>query len=212
MYFKDPLVLKLHVMSGNCVVAHCDQQMMLCLFLYCVSVSVYFRRTVHSKTQHKISFRLDRWLYIQSVCMQFVKSADFGFSSLQQRVSFTMRFSLCCQDAYARGEVFIGSRENSYTALSGLPPNIPGYHWQFGITIVTPDRKFLFTCETEEDQKDWIAALQTVINRPMLPQEYAGKLNTQLSQFITQLFYSQFLIYICVCFLSAVEAYFKHKP
>ncbi|XP_074512756.1 arf-GAP with dual PH domain-containing protein 1-like isoform X1 [Sebastes fasciatus] len=85
-------------------------------------------------------------------------------------------------DAYVRGEVFIGSRENSYTALSGLPPNIPGYHWQFGITIVTPDRKFLFTCETEEDQKDWIAALQTVINRPMLPQEYA------------------------------VEAYFKHKP
>uniref|UniRef100_A0A8C9Z856 ArfGAP with dual PH domains 1 n=1 Tax=Sander lucioperca TaxID=283035 RepID=A0A8C9Z856_SANLU len=85
-------------------------------------------------------------------------------------------------DAYARGEVFIGSRENSYTTLPGLPPNIQGYHWQFGITIVTPDRKFLLVCETEEDQKDWIAALQTVINRPMLPQEYA------------------------------VEAYFKHKP
>ncbi|KAA8585115.1 arf-GAP with dual PH domain-containing protein 1 [Etheostoma spectabile] len=85
-------------------------------------------------------------------------------------------------DAYARGEVFIGSSENSYTTLPGLPPNIQGYHWQFGITIVTPDRKFLLVCETEEDQKDWIAALQTVINRPMLPQEYA------------------------------VQAYFKHKP
>ncbi|XP_071329706.1 arf-GAP with dual PH domain-containing protein 1-like [Trachinotus anak] len=85
-------------------------------------------------------------------------------------------------DAYARGEVFIGSKENSYTVLAGLPPNIQGYHWQFGITIVTPDRKFLFACETEEDQKNWMAAFQTVINRPMLPQEYA------------------------------VEAYFKHKP
>ncbi|XP_034750250.1 arf-GAP with dual PH domain-containing protein 1-like [Etheostoma cragini] len=85
-------------------------------------------------------------------------------------------------DAYARGEVFIGSSENSYTTLPGLPPNIQGFHWQFGITIVTPDRKFLLVCETEEDQKDWIAALQTVIKRPMLPQEYA------------------------------VEAYFKHKP
>ncbi|XP_026180679.1 arf-GAP with dual PH domain-containing protein 1-like isoform X2 [Mastacembelus armatus] len=85
-------------------------------------------------------------------------------------------------DAYARGEVFIGSKENSYTVLPGLPPNIQGYHWQFGITIVTPDRQFLFTCETEEDQKDWMAAFQTVTNRPMLPQEYA------------------------------VEAYFKHKP
>ncbi|KAM6904928.1 arf-GAP with dual PH domain-containing protein 1-like isoform 1-T1 [Xenentodon cancila] len=85
-------------------------------------------------------------------------------------------------DAYARGEVFIGSKENSYTVLPCLPPNVQGYHWQFGITIVTPDRKFLFACETEKDQRDWMAAFQTVINRPMLPQEYA------------------------------VEAYFKHKP
>uniref|UniRef100_A0A8C2ZWQ5 ArfGAP with dual PH domains 1 n=1 Tax=Cyclopterus lumpus TaxID=8103 RepID=A0A8C2ZWQ5_CYCLU len=74
-------------------------------------------------------------------------------------------------DAYARGEVFIGCQENSYTVLPGLPPNTQGYHWQFGITIVTPDRKFLFACETDEDQKDWIAAFQTVIDRPMLPQE-----------------------------------------
>ncbi|XP_046893418.1 arf-GAP with dual PH domain-containing protein 1-like [Hypomesus transpacificus] len=85
-------------------------------------------------------------------------------------------------DAYARGEVFIGSRENSYTVLPGLPPSTQGYHWQFGITIVTPDRKFLFACATEEDQREWMAAFQTVINRPMLPQEYA------------------------------VEAHFKHKP
>lgn len=85
-------------------------------------------------------------------------------------------------DAYARGEVFIGGKDNSYTVLAGLPLNIQGNHWQFGITIVTPERKFLCACETEEDQKDWIAAIETVINRPMLPQEYA------------------------------VEAYFKHKP
>lgn len=88
--------------------------------------------------------------------------------------------SLGFQDAYARGEVFIGGTANSYTVVPGLPPNIQGHHWQFGITIVTPDRQFLFACETEEDQKDWIAAFQTVINRPMLPQEYAGKLSTQL--------------------------------
>ncbi|CAG5897802.1 unnamed protein product [Menidia menidia] len=85
-------------------------------------------------------------------------------------------------DAYARGEVFIGSKENSYTVLPGYPPGVQGYHWQFGITIVTPDRKFLFACETETDQKEWITAFQTVINRPMMPKEYA------------------------------VEAYFKHKP
>ncbi|XP_039892616.1 arf-GAP with dual PH domain-containing protein 1 isoform X2 [Simochromis diagramma] len=85
-------------------------------------------------------------------------------------------------DAYARGEVFIGSKENSYTVLAGLPPSTQGYHWNHGITIVTPDRKFLFACETEAEQQDWIAAFQRVINRPMRPQEYA------------------------------VEAHFKHKP
>uniref|UniRef100_A0A3Q0SP27 ArfGAP with dual PH domains 1 n=1 Tax=Amphilophus citrinellus TaxID=61819 RepID=A0A3Q0SP27_AMPCI len=85
-------------------------------------------------------------------------------------------------DAYARGEVFIGSKENSYTVLAGLPPSTQGYHWNHGITIVTPERKFLFACETEAEQQDWIAAFQRVINRPMRPQEYA------------------------------VEAHFKHKP
>uniref|UniRef100_A0A7N8XKW5 Arf-GAP with dual PH domain-containing protein 1-like n=1 Tax=Mastacembelus armatus TaxID=205130 RepID=A0A7N8XKW5_9TELE len=85
-------------------------------------------------------------------------------------------------DAYARGEVFIGSKENSYTVLAGLPPSTQGYHWNHGITIVTPERKFLFACETEAEQRDWIAAFQRVINRPMRPQEYA------------------------------VEAHFKHKP
>nr|XP_006112903.1 arf-GAP with dual PH domain-containing protein 1 isoform X2 [Pelodiscus sinensis] len=85
-------------------------------------------------------------------------------------------------DAFARGEVFIGSTENSYKVLQGLPPSTQGNHWQYGITIVTPDRKFLFACETESDQLEWIAAFQKVISRPMLPQEYA------------------------------VEAHFKHKP
>uniref|UniRef100_A0AAY4AXU3 ArfGAP with dual PH domains 1 n=1 Tax=Denticeps clupeoides TaxID=299321 RepID=A0AAY4AXU3_9TELE len=85
-------------------------------------------------------------------------------------------------DAFARGEVFIGSKENSYSVLPGLPHSVQGNHWQFGITIVTPDRRFLFTCEKETDQKDWIAAFGSVINRPMAPQEYA------------------------------VEAQFKHKP
>ncbi|XP_043945457.1 arf-GAP with dual PH domain-containing protein 1 isoform X3 [Protopterus annectens] len=85
-------------------------------------------------------------------------------------------------DAFARGEVFIGSAENNYMVLEGLPSGTQGNHWQYGITIVTPDRKFLFACETEADQKGWIATFEKIISRPMLPQEYA------------------------------VEAHFKHKP
>lgn len=131
-------------------------------------------------------------------------------NALQNRPDYSvLMVCLCVQDAYARGEVFIGSKESGYTALDGLPPNIQGSHWQFGITIVTPDRKFLFACETEPNQKDWMAAFQTVINRPMLPQEYAGELKFHL--FVhpqTPLNLTFFFLHI----FSAVEAYFKHKP
>lgn len=118
---------------------------------------------------------------------------------------------LCVQDAYARGEVFIGSKENGYTAVPGLPPNIQGSHWQFGITIVTPERKFLFACETEASQTDWMAAFQTVLNRPMLPQEYAGEPKFHFNCSPSHTYQSDLFFFFWHLF-SAVEAYFKHKP
>ncbi|KAK2509061.1 hypothetical protein MC885_015034 [Smutsia gigantea] len=83
--------------------------------------------------------------------------------------------SPCPQDAFARGEVFIGSRECGYAVLDGLPPSTQGHHWPHGITIVTPERRFLLACETESEQRAWAAAFRKVVDRPMLPQEYAGK-------------------------------------
>ncbi|XP_035869882.1 arf-GAP with dual PH domain-containing protein 1 isoform X1 [Phyllostomus discolor] len=85
-------------------------------------------------------------------------------------------------DAFARGEVFIGSRESGYTVLDRLPATTQGHHWPHGITIVTPERRFLLACETEAEQRAWLEAFRKVVDRPMLPQEYA------------------------------VEAHFKHKP
>lgn len=76
------------------------------------------------------------------------------------------------QDAFARGEVFIGSRESGYTVLDGLPPSTQGHHWPHGITIVTPERRFLLACETESEQRAWMEAFRKVVDRPMLPQEY----------------------------------------
>ncbi|XP_025779022.1 arf-GAP with dual PH domain-containing protein 1 [Puma concolor] len=77
-------------------------------------------------------------------------------------------------DAFARGEVFIGSRESGYTVLDGLPPSTQGHHWPHGITIVTPERRFLLACETESEQRAWMEAFRKVVDRPMLPQEYAA--------------------------------------
>uniref|UniRef100_A0A8C5QP90 ArfGAP with dual PH domains 1 n=2 Tax=Leptobrachium leishanense TaxID=445787 RepID=A0A8C5QP90_9ANUR len=78
-------------------------------------------------------------------------------------------------DAFARGEVFIGSKENRYEVQEGLPSTVQGTHWQYGITIVTPDRMFLFTCENDVDHLEWISAFRKVLSKPMLPQEYTEK-------------------------------------
>uniref|UniRef100_A0A8C1NUY3 Zgc:92360 n=1 Tax=Cyprinus carpio TaxID=7962 RepID=A0A8C1NUY3_CYPCA len=75
-------------------------------------------------------------------------------------------------DAFAKGEVFLGHRDHGYRITIGLPA---GTHyngsWQYGITIETPDRSFLFTCETDTEQKDWMRHFNAVINTPMSPQE-----------------------------------------
>uniref|UniRef100_A0A8B9FDR4 ArfGAP with dual PH domains 1 n=1 Tax=Amazona collaria TaxID=241587 RepID=A0A8B9FDR4_9PSIT len=79
-------------------------------------------------------------------------------------------------DAFAKGEVFVGSRDNGYSVQKGLPTGTQGnFSWHYGLTIVTPDREYLFTCETETDQLDWISAFTSVINQAMTPQEYASK-------------------------------------
>nr|XP_056702536.1 arf-GAP with dual PH domain-containing protein 1-like [Euleptes europaea] len=77
-------------------------------------------------------------------------------------------------DAFAKGEVFVGSGDNGYSVKQGLPVGVQGsFTWPFVITIVTPDREYLFTCETERDRQEWVAAFSSVIEQPMTPQEYA---------------------------------------
>uniref|UniRef100_A0A8C7YCP6 ArfGAP with dual PH domains 1 n=1 Tax=Oryzias sinensis TaxID=183150 RepID=A0A8C7YCP6_9TELE len=77
-------------------------------------------------------------------------------------------------DAFAKGEVFLGNKDHGYQIFPGLPS---GTHhngsWQHGITIKTPERCFLFTCETEEDQESWMKHFSDVMSAPMSPQEFA---------------------------------------
>lgn len=85
-------------------------------------------------------------------------------------------FSLCLKDAFAKGEVFLGNKDHGYQIFPGLPSGT--YHngsWQHGITIKTPERCFLFTCETEEDQESWMKHFSDVMSAPMSPQEFASK-------------------------------------
>lgn len=115
------------------------------------------------------------------------------------------------QDAFAKGEVFVGSRENGYSVQKGLPSGTQGnFSWHYGLTIVTPDREYLFTCETETDQLDWIAAFTSVINQAMTPQEYASKCLDPVS-FLSCHSSSGYRPNAPPFSFTTVEAYFKFK-
>ncbi len=55
-----------------------------------------------------------------------------------------------------------------------------GNKWKCGVIVETPDRQFVFMCEQERDQREWVEALKTVIAKPMMPQDYTSKIITLL--------------------------------
>lgn len=70
-------------------------------------------------------------------------------------------------DPYELGGVFIGSMKRGYQVSEGLPPGVRGNKWEFGVTISTPDREFVFTCENSKEQKEWLEGIRSVMSRPM---------------------------------------------
>ncbi|XP_040927637.1 arf-GAP with dual PH domain-containing protein 1 isoform X2 [Betta splendens] len=76
-------------------------------------------------------------------------------------------------DAFAKGEVFLGNRSHGYNVSAGLPPVTHcSSAWQHGITLETPGRSFLFTCEVESDQQEWLQHFNDIMNTEMSPQDY----------------------------------------
>lgn len=73
------------------------------------------------------------------------------------------------------GAVFIGTESHSYSASEGRGRSTRGGRWNCGITLKTPEREFVFMCEQEQEQKDWLEALRKVITQPMTPEDYASK-------------------------------------
>lgn len=70
-------------------------------------------------------------------------------------------------DAFPQGQVFIGSRVEGYEVRAGLPQGISVKKRKSGITVVTPTRDFLFLCENDREQREWIDALNGVIAQPL---------------------------------------------
>ncbi|XP_028935980.1 arf-GAP with dual PH domain-containing protein 2 isoform X2 [Ornithorhynchus anatinus] len=75
-------------------------------------------------------------------------------------------------DAYEQGQVFLGSKEQGYDIQDDLPKGMKGNKGKVGITIITPERRFVFTCTNDKEQKEWLEKLQEVLSRPLGPTDH----------------------------------------
>lgn len=69
------------------------------------------------------------------------------------------------QDAFAQGQVFIGRRDEGYEVRDDLPQRVWVKKKKPAITLVTPVREFVFICENDKKQREWMDALNGVITQ-----------------------------------------------
>lgn len=72
-------------------------------------------------------------------------------------------------DAFEQGQVFLGSKEQGYEVQEDLPKGIRGNRWKAGLTVITPERRFVLTCPTEKEQREWLESFRDVLSRPLTP-------------------------------------------
>ncbi|KAJ8001924.1 hypothetical protein DPEC_G00174460 [Dallia pectoralis] len=80
-------------------------------------------------------------------------------------------------DSLELGAVFIGTEAHGYSVKESQPKQARGGRWKFGVVLDTPDRQFVFLCDQEQDQREWIEAFKEVIAQPMLLQHYNTEAN-----------------------------------
>ncbi|XP_067353500.1 arf-GAP with dual PH domain-containing protein 2-like isoform X2 [Channa argus] len=80
-------------------------------------------------------------------------------------------------DATELGAVFIGSENHNYSVSESSNKSTRGGRWHRGITLQTPSRQFVFMCEQDQEQKEWLEAFRKVISQPMTPEDYANEAN-----------------------------------
>ncbi|XP_077461344.1 arf-GAP with dual PH domain-containing protein 2-like [Stigmatopora argus] len=78
-------------------------------------------------------------------------------------------------DAIELGAVFIGTESHGYSVSIGGRRCSQGGRWHRVITLQTPGRQFVFTCEQEQVQQEWLEAFSKVIGQPMTPEDYANE-------------------------------------
>uniref|UniRef100_A0A3Q3WCU3 Uncharacterized protein n=1 Tax=Mola mola TaxID=94237 RepID=A0A3Q3WCU3_MOLML len=70
-------------------------------------------------------------------------------------------------DAEELGVIFIGTESKGYSVKECVPKHARGNKWKCCIMVETPERQFVFMCEQEREQREWLQALRQVLERPM---------------------------------------------
>lgn len=86
------------------------------------------------------------------------------------------------QDAEELGVIFIGMEGKGYSVKECVPKHARGNKWKCGVMLETPERKFIFMCEQEREQREWLQAIRHVLHRPMTPQDHTSKQGRKVLQ------------------------------
>ncbi|XP_011848259.1 PREDICTED: arf-GAP with dual PH domain-containing protein 2 [Mandrillus leucophaeus] len=109
----------------------------------------------------------------------YLKQGFMEKTGPKQREPFKKRwFTLDCHerrllyyknplDAFEQGQVFLGNKEQGYEVYEDLPKGIRGNRWKAGLTIVTPERRYVLTCPNEKEQQEWLESLRGVLSSPL---------------------------------------------
>ncbi|XP_076310046.1 arf-GAP with dual PH domain-containing protein 1-like isoform X7 [Tachypleus tridentatus] len=73
------------------------------------------------------------------------------------------------KDPYPKGEIFLGYMGNGFCLHKILPAGIK--ESGFGFILETPERSFVVGADTEEERREWMDAIEKILERPLTPQD-----------------------------------------
>jgi hypothetical protein len=87
--------------------------------------------------------------------------------------SLSCSLSSLFKDAYAKGEIVLGTKAEGYDVTSGCTEREPPHGYGFEIT--TPHRKYELSAASEEERDEWIEVLNDVISVSLSAVDRDGK-------------------------------------
>lgn len=79
-------------------------------------------------------------------------------------------------DAHPKGEIFLGSSQEGYFVRTGVSQGVKEQGFSF--TLKTPERTFHLSAISESDRDEWIEVINTVLEKPLTPQDNTSKFDS----------------------------------